>query len=72
VIAINPERGDRRHRARIPPRPGLRRGATAGKAAQPIWFDAVSEHSSMVAIGVILLFVAVIAILNRVEFGRFD
>ena len=26
----------------------------------------------MVAIGVILVFIAVIAILNRVEFGRFD
>jgi hypothetical protein len=50
----------------------LRRGPGAGKAAQPIWLDAVSELSSMVAIGVILLFVAVIAILNRVEFGRFD
>jgi len=50
----------------------LRRGATAGKASRPIWFDAVSELSSMVAIGVILLFVAVIAIINRIEFGRFD
>jgi len=26
----------------------------------------------MIAIGVIFLFIAVIAILNRVEFGRFD
>jgi len=26
----------------------------------------------MVAIGVIAIFIAVIAILNRVEFGRFD
>jgi hypothetical protein len=72
VIAVNPERGDRRREGRIPSDRGLRRGAAAGKAALPIWFDAVSEHSSMVAIGVILLFVAVFAVLNRVEFGRFD
>ena len=57
---------------RIAPSAGLRRGPPAGKAAQPIWFDVVSELSFMVAIGVILLFVAVIAVINRIEFGRFD
>jgi hypothetical protein len=72
VITVQTERGDRRRRGRIQQERGLRWGAPVGKAAQPIWFDAVSEHSSMVAIGVILLFVAVFAILNRVEFGRFD
>ncbi len=30
------------------------------------------ELSAMVAIGVILLFVAAFALLNRIEFGRFD
>jgi hypothetical protein len=50
----------------------LRAAATAAKAAWSFWFDAVSENSSMVAIGVILLFVAVFAGLNRLEFGRFD
>jgi hypothetical protein len=72
VIAVHPERGDRRGSGRIPPPGGLRRGAPAAKAARSIWFDAVSEHSCMVAIGVILLFVAVFAIINRIEFGRFD
>ena len=72
MIAVNPERGDRRGAARIAPIGGLRPGAPAAKAAQSNGFDAVSEYSSMVAIGVILLFVAVFAVLNRVEFGRFD
>lgn len=44
----------------------------AAKAASSIWFDAVSENSIMVAIGVILLFVAVFATLTRLETGRFD
>jgi hypothetical protein len=36
--------------------------ARSGKSRSPL----------MVAIGVILVFIAVIAILNRIEFGRFD
>jgi hypothetical protein len=44
---------------RLPRRPDK---ARTGKFRSPL----------MAAIGVIVLFIAVIAILNRVEFGRFD
>jgi len=42
------------------------------KAAQRKFPIVVVERTVMEAIGVILLFVAALAILNRVEFGRFD
>lgn len=51
---------------------GLRSRPALAKAAWRTSRDAVLELKVMEAIGVILLFVAVLAALNRIEFGRFD
>ena len=51
---------------------GLRSRPALAKAALRTSRDAVLEPRVMEAIGVILLFVAAFAVLNRIEFGRFD
>lgn len=51
---------------------GLRSWSALAKAARRTSRDAVLEPKIMEAIGVILLFVAAFAALNRIEFGRFD
>ncbi len=72
MIAVHTERplehgpGESRRPAR------LRRRPAAAKPTLPFHLDTVSELYFMVAIGVILLFVAAFAALNRIEFGRFD
>jgi hypothetical protein len=50
----------------------LRSRPALAKAARRTSRDAVLELKVMEAIGVILLFVAAFAVLNRIEFGRFD
>jgi hypothetical protein len=45
----------------------LRGAGAAGKAGRPF-----PERASMFAIGAILVFLIVFAVLNRIEFGRFD
>jgi hypothetical protein len=53
-------------------RPRLRFGPAVAKASRPESLAAVVERNVMEAIGMILLFVAAFAVLNRLEFGRFD
>jgi hypothetical protein len=72
VIAVNPERALRRAGAET-----LENGAACGHAPPPLKRplhsgSTPSELIAMVAIGTILVFVVVFALLNRIEFGRFD
>ena len=50
----------------------LRSAPAVAKASPPDSLVAFAEHNVMEAIGMILLFVAAFAVLNRLEFGRFD
>jgi hypothetical protein len=72
VITVHRERGLERGAAESGCPRGLRRDAATAKAAGRLRIHRPAEPFPMEAIGVILLFVAAFAVLNRVEFGRFD